>query len=141
MDKELTAKIIYLDKTSGKYPFKALDLFRWWHKTPGGDKKRSIEGVTLKSGIPHVWGVPCIKEVNYKLFYSEFSENQEWLCPHCLCFMSTGNKQVICSNGCHLRNDPAAKSAFIGGGVKTKIPGFFRSLLFFVSCFILYLMN
>lgn len=53
------------------------------------------QGIEIKDGIPHVWGVPCIKDEE-KPFLDCFSQ---WKCPHCKAHMS---KKMICLNACHL---------------------------------------
>ncbi|MGZ3862202.1 MAG: hypothetical protein ACXVPN_11810 [Bacteroidia bacterium] len=73
---------------------------------------KATGGITEKNGIPYVWGVPCIKDAEYKFSLNKFPVTI-WLCPHCLQNISFENEDIFCVTGCHLSGNVDRGSYFV----------------------------
>ena len=108
----LDRSMIRHDKNKVWRAFQVFEAMKRWHKMRLAPREKRKNGMTEKNGIPHIWEVPCIKEVDYRLHAEKFNLSQGWLCPHCLTFITTTKAEPSCSKGCHLRRDLFVKSFF-----------------------------
>ncbi|HWY39076.1 MAG TPA: hypothetical protein VNY73_10990 [Bacteroidia bacterium] len=69
-----------------------------------------MEAISEHNGVPYIWGVPCIKDKNYRFSSAEFLGLSEWVCPHCHSHISQENGDIICLNSCHLKKKRSKKS-------------------------------
>ncbi|HXB39374.1 MAG TPA: hypothetical protein VNZ49_02460 [Bacteroidia bacterium] len=69
-----------------------------------------MNGITEEDGVPHVWGVPCIRDKNYRFSLAEYLHLTVWLCPYCYSHLIQKEDSKICINDCHKsRNDKQKK--------------------------------
>ena len=61
-----------------------------------------MNGITEEDGVPHVWGIPCIRDRNYRLSLAEYFGLTFWLCPYCDSHLIQKEGSKICINDCHI---------------------------------------
>lgn len=88
-------------------------------------------GITEKNGLLYIRGVACLRDAGHR-FYSDLSAGStEWVCPHCLLYLTVENEELFCQSGCHLRKGPDKASVFIpmkGKERSERINAFFESV-------------
>lgn len=73
-------------------------------------KDKAMEGITEFEGVPHILGVPCVRDRYYRFSSAEFLGLTEWLCPHCFTNLSESDGEMVCLNECHLGKPGINKS-------------------------------
>ncbi len=61
--------------------------------------------------IPHVLGLPCIRDKYYRFSSAEFLGLTEWLCPHCFTNLAEKDNVMSCLNDCHKNKRKSNHSA------------------------------
>jgi len=70
-----------------------------------------MDGITIKQGVPHIWGIPCTRDANYKFSLAEYLGLMVWLCPFCDSHLCVREKQITCLNNCHVDKNSIKKQA------------------------------
>lgn len=69
-------------------------------------KRISLNGISEKDGIPHIWDVPCVRDNGFgNIALKPGLTYTNWICPCCLNNLNIDENGMYCKTGCHLANE------------------------------------